>query len=150
MSADADIDDGEWVTWFGDYWECPRCHAKCIRMTKALGRSTCGCEPELGILSCIGTCNVCGRRPTEEEDEVQRIYSRVDDRLRAGDFAQVDVWLRQALHHRMSTIRTLALVSITRAAKDKLSDREAYVRHARAQFAETDPDRVEELLVGLE
>jgi hypothetical protein len=56
---------GVWVTWFGDYWECPDCHAK-HTPAKPEDEHPCRCEPlteaEQKTMS-PGPCDGCGKLP---------------------------------------------------------------------------------------
>jgi len=85
----------------------------------------------------------------DEDAAIDAIYSAVDAWLRAGLFMTVDLALDD-VPMALSVVELLAYASITSAAKDKLSNRDRYMKRLRAHLEQVRPDDVEELLRGLE
>jgi hypothetical protein len=86
----------------------------------------------------------------ERLDEVERIYSYVDELLRSGEFKVVDIMLDGIDVDRGGVTSLLAWASITTAAKHELKKRDAYMKRLRARLERDDPARVEALLDGFE
>lgn len=86
-------------------------------------------------------------RAEDEEDAVLLICERVDERLRRGDFAAVDLALAGAWDD-LPALYSLALLSISYAAKDELQERVAFHARVRARLLREDRERVDELLAG--
>jgi hypothetical protein len=87
----------------------------------------------------------------DADDAVDFIYAEVDQHLRDGAFADVQDLLRALDLAKLDVVHMLAIASITRAAREQLDDaRTDYLGRLRRRLAEVDPDRVEELLSGLE
>lgn len=87
---------------------------------------------------------------TSDDDEVFAIYDRVDQLHREGRFADVDAILEALDVGGSETIVLLAYVSITRPARTELRAREAFVARVRERLTRVDPERVDDLLAGLE
>ena len=85
----------------------------------------------------------------DEEDGIDVIYSRVDEAHRRGEFTSVDRVLA-GVWEDLPMIYSLALLSITLPARGELREREGFARRLRARLVRDDPERVEQLLVGLE
>ncbi len=85
------------------------------------------------------------------EDSLAAIYERIDDLLRAGLFAQVDVILARIKLGYLAPVEMLAYLSTTKPAADLLPGRAAFVERVRAELLERrEPADVEELMRGLE
>ena len=86
-----------------------------------------------------------------DEDWIDRIYFEIDELMRANRFVRVDEILADPVNapETLPILRSLALLSITRVAKNLLPAREEYARRVRAHFERVVPDRVEGLLAGL-
>ena len=83
----------------------------------------------------------------ERHDAIELIYDEVDALLRAGDFGQVDALLREVEPEAWSATHLLAFVSITRAAKHLLAERESLLDRVRKHRP---PLALKLLLAGLE
>lgn len=85
----------------------------------------------------------------DEDEGVFFIYDNVDSLLAQGSFLTCDRLLREHFDD-LPLIFELALLSITWPAKDALSHRASFAQRLRARLTREDPERVEDLLSGLE
>lgn len=85
---------------------------------------------------------------SDEEDGGLAIYEVVDGLLCRGAFDVVDRLLDEKWDS-LRTVHLLAMLSITKAAEEKLSRRGAFRWRVARQIRERDPERAEDLLRGL-
>lgn len=84
------------------------------------------------------------------EDELDSLFGRIDDLLRAGDFAAVDREVASVDAEATPLVLLLGWLSITSAAKHKLAEREALVARVVARVNRDEPtERAAALLRGL-
>ncbi len=74
---------------------------------------------------------------------LDRLFLFVDDRLRAGRFADVDALLARADAARLDGSLLVGLLTVTAAAREHLSGRADFARRARARLTELIADREE-------
>ncbi len=80
---------------------------------------------------------------------IDSLCSRVDDLLLAGEFSQADEVLSAVDEARIDSNVMVALLVVTRAAKDKLGQRKHLVDRIEDALRSKMPSRVDELLAGL-
>ena len=83
------------------------------------------------------------------DDAVDLLFENVDELLSAGRFDRCDEILRTIDLNRLDTHLTVALLSITLAARGQLPYRVRLMEHARARLSVLAPERVDRLLSGL-
>ena len=87
----------------------------------------------------------------DSDDAIAFIYSEVDALLRKGEFGVVANLLSAIAPSEFDFVCLLGFVSITRAARVPLAEaRSTFVARVRSHIAQRDPNRVDELLLGLE
>lgn len=86
----------------------------------------------------------------EPECAIQVLFHEVDRWLREGRFDWTDKFLEELDVKKLDTNLIVGVLSITLAAKNELTKREAYVKRAREYLVELCPDRVDRLLERLE
>lgn len=84
-----------------------------------------------------------------EDPALDFIYGTLDALLRAGDFATVDAVLAAVVAD-LSTVALLGLLSITSPAAPSLAQRAPFARDVRAILTDHDPERVDDLMRGLD
>ena len=85
------------------------------------------------------------------DNQIDEIFDKVDDLFLDGKFAEVDAMLPDVDPAALDECLTVAWLTITMAAKDKLRNRASLVDRVRAHFEEAEPAyRVNKLLRGLE
>jgi hypothetical protein len=82
--------------------------------------------------------------------EIDALYDKVDDMLRAGLFDDVDRLLASIDVERLTITMMLAHATITFAANDRLREYFPYVARVRVRLMQVDPERTDDLLRGLE
>ncbi|MFI5298177.1 MAG: hypothetical protein ACHREM_08775 [Polyangiales bacterium] len=86
-----------------------------------------------------------------EEEILDLVYREVDDRLLAGEFDAVSRILDAVDLEKLTTVVALAFASITRLAAHELTEsRPAFMARLRKILEIVDPERVDDLLQGLE
>ncbi len=85
----------------------------------------------------------------DPEDTGFLIYEAIDALMSAGDFAAVDAFLWEDWS-RLSTLNLLAILSISEAARELLAERSGFAAKVREWLTTREPERVDELLRGLE
>ena len=83
------------------------------------------------------------------DDAVYKLFTRVDDQLLDGDFAQVDDLILTVDLEQLDTTRIVALLSITAAARHKLIHRADFVTRVEQRLLVLAPDRIDGLMKGL-
>ncbi len=90
-------------------------------------------------------------RDDEPEDALDLIYQGVDRFMRGGRFDVCRAIIASADAEALPLVHALAFASITQPAREHLgSSRVGYVARLRDRLLRTDPERVEELLAGIE
>lgn len=85
-----------------------------------------------------------------EDEMLEHVYTSVDKLLRAECFRTVDTILSDLRPHTLPAVVGLAYASITFAAKDKLTQRAAYMTRLRDHLSSVVPGEVDELLRGID
>lgn len=80
--------------------------------------------------------------------KIDAIYHDVDELLRLDKFATVDALLQDIDPTTRPIIETLAYISISYVAREKLPAWRPLVKRARAHLEKVDPERVDALLMG--
>lgn len=88
-------------------------------------------------------------RPSED-DGIELIYEVIDDMMSSGSFALIDDILSAVDVMKFRTTHLLAFLSITFPAKTLLKERARYFARVRSYFEAVEPNRVDQLLAGLE
>lgn len=81
---------------------------------------------------------------------VDYVYREIDALLRREDFSRVDDILKAMDVQSLPVLPLLAFVSITNAPRSSLSARTSFVGRVRRHLEQIEPNRVGELLVGIE
>jgi hypothetical protein len=77
------------------------------------------------------------------------LYEEFDEALFAGQFEEVDTYLRHALVRRYRSATLVGFLVITLAWKPSLKERAGFYDRVWAYLEELHPDRVENILKGL-
>lgn len=85
-----------------------------------------------------------------DDAEFDVLYSRIDAKLTAGDFAGVDNELMTVDVEHTRTAMLIGWLTITAAAREVLGMRATLVSRIRDHLERTEPGRVDALLMGLE
>ena len=85
----------------------------------------------------------------DTEDVLLHIYDVVDNLLRSSAFDECDALLKGDFVD-LPSIYSLAMLSITGPARDKLPTRASFAERLRERLTREDPSRVDDLLLGLE
>lgn len=88
--------------------------------------------------------------PVTDDLLLDALMDWADDHFLEGDFEAVDAWLGSLDPTTLPTVVTVAVLTITLAAHDRLPSRAAFVRRCRGHFAAAEPHRIDALLRGLE
>lgn len=92
-------------------------------------------------------------RETADELEPERgidvIYTSLDELLRSKKFFICDQLLTEDFDD-LPVVHVLAILSITEPARYVLTNRAGFARRLRKRLTREDPERVDNLLVGLE
>ena len=83
------------------------------------------------------------------DKSIDMIFDKIDNLHTAGDFDSVDNILYELDATRLTTTVLIAFLSITKAARDELYNREDLIRRIEQELKIRCPDRVEVLLKGL-
>lgn len=86
----------------------------------------------------------------QDDLDIDELYRRIDNKLLSGDFLGIDNEIALIDVEHTSTIMLIGWLSITLAAKEKLTKRNLFVNSVRQKLEKTDPKRVDALLSGLE
>lgn len=86
----------------------------------------------------------------DDDEAIDYIYREVDTFLRKSEFSRVDDILRAVDISSLPVVSLLAFVSITNAPRSLLPARPGFVARVRQHLASVEPNRVEELLAGIE
>lgn len=86
----------------------------------------------------------------DEEDVLEMIYTIIDALLRRKNFVEVNQILASTRVSDLSILQLVALVSITRSAKDRLLSRPDFIKRVREHLTQKEPARVNALLADLE
>lgn len=73
---------------------------------------------------------------TSIDETLDRVYDAIDGKFLAGDFDQVDRFLKNVRVHDIHTDILLSILTVTLAAKSKLPAREAFMARAEAIIRE--------------
>lgn len=82
----------------------------------------------------------------ESDAAIDILFPKIDALFRAGEFAVADDVLRAVDVARLNTSLMVAVLAITRAAKDKLPHREVLLQRIERRLTRAEPVRVERLL----
>ncbi len=83
------------------------------------------------------------------DDAIDVLFYNIDDLLLAGELYKCDCLLKTIDLKRLDTNLVVALLSITKSAKHKLSERASFVLRALNRLNELSPDRVSKMISGL-
>jgi hypothetical protein len=84
------------------------------------------------------------------DDGIDIIYNFIDDLCLEGDFLTVDKFLSICQPEKLGITYSIAVLSITNAAKDILKERKSFFDKTKEYFILVDPERVDRLLSGFE
>lgn len=102
------------------------------------------------VLRDLGESSQGEGAPVDPEDAaIDELFSRIDEKLRAGDFAGVDAEMQAVDVSALTTTMLLAWLSITASASGALRMRATLVSRVRARLEQTEPSRADALLAGL-
>ncbi len=78
------------------------------------------------------------------------MYDAVDEQLLDGNIDLVDKWMMEIDLNRINIALMLGILTITKPFKEKLSARKDFYLKVRDKIIETDAERCDKLLIGLE
>ena len=79
------------------------------------------------------------------DEAVDVLFKHVDELLTEEQFEQCNAFLQEVNLQRLDTNLVVALISVTRAAKEKLPYRTAFLACAEARLIQLAPERAERL-----
>lgn len=78
------------------------------------------------------------------------LFEEFDEALFAGQFEEVDIYLRHAIVRRYRPETLVGFLTITFDWRDSLKERSGFYDRVKSYLTERYPDRVEKILKGLE